>query len=292
MFLQDLSYGLRRLAKSPGFTVVAILTLALGIGANTTIFSVVNAVLISPLPFRNAERIVSMFQDMPDFPEGSISYPNFLDWQRDNRSFESMAAYRWANGTITGAGQPENVRARCVSAAFFPILGVNPILGRNFNAEDDRRGADPTVLISEGLWQRKFGRDPDVIGKRLVVGGTGRTIVGVIPASFRLKIWNFRTGDLYVPIGEEHDERFLKRDAHPGMDAIALLKPGVTLDQAREDMARVNAGLAATYPDVNKGLKSNIMTLKEEIVGNMRPVLLVLLGAIGFVLGREVKPPP
>jgi len=284
MFLQDLLYGLRRLAKSPGFTVVAILTLALGIGANTTIFSVVNGVLISPLPFRNADRIVSMFQDMPDFPEGSISYPNFLDWQRDNRSFESMAAYRWANGTITGVGQPENVPARCISATFFPILGVNPILGRNFNAEDDRHGADPTVLISEGLWQRKFGSDPDVIGKRLVVGGTGRTIVGVIPASFRLKIWNFSTGDLYVPIGEEHDERFFKRDAHWGMDAIALLKPGVSLDQAREDIARVNAGLAATYPDVNTGLKSNIMTLKEEIVGEMRPVLLVLLGAISFVL--------
>ena len=284
MFLQDLRYGLRRLAKSPGFTVVAILTLALGIGANTAIFSVVNGVLINPLPFRNADRIVSVFQNLPDFPEGSISYPNFLDWQRDNRSFESMAAYRWANGTITGAGQPENVPARSISAAFFPILGVNPILGRNFNAEDDRRGADPTVLISEGLWQRKFGGDPDVIGKRLVVGGTGRTIVGVIPASFRLKIWNFRTGDLYVPIGEEHDERFFKRDAHWGTDAIALLKPGVTLDQAREDMARVNAGLAATYPDVNTGLKSTIMTLKEEIVGKMRLVLLVLLGAIGFVL--------
>jgi len=284
MFLQDLRYGLRMLAKSPGFTVVAILTLALGIGANTTIFSVVNGVLISPLAFRNADRIVSMFQDLPDFPEGSISYPNFLDWQRGNRSFESMAAYRWANGTITGAGQPENVPARRISATFFPILGVNPILGRNFNADDDRRGADPTVLISEGLWQRKFGSDPDVIGKRLVVGGTGRTIVGVIPASFRLKIWNFRTGDLYVPIGEEHDERFFKRDAHWGMDGIALLKSGVTLDQAREDMARVNAGLAATYPDVNTGLKSNIMTLKEEIVGKMRPVLRVLLGAIGFVL--------
>ena len=284
MFLQDLRYGLRMLAKSPGFTIVAILTLALGIGANTTIFSVVNGVLISPLAFRNADRIVSMFQDLPDFPEGSISYPNFLDWRRDNRSFESMAAYRWANGTITGAGQPENVPAQRISATFFPILGVNPILGRNFNADDDRRGADPTVLISEGLWQRKFGTDPDVIGKRLVVGGTGRTIIGVIPASFRLKIWNFRTGDLYVPIGEEHDERFFKRDAHWGMDAIALLKPGVTLDQAREDMARVNAGLAATYPDVNTGLKSNIMTLKEEIVGKMRPVLRVLLGAIGFVL--------
>jgi predicted permease len=284
MFLQDLRYSLRRLAKSPGFTVVAILTLALGIGANTAIFSVVNGVLISPLPFRNADRIVSLFQDLPDFPEGSISYPNFLDWQRDNRSFDSMAAYRWANGAITGAGQPENVPARSISAAFFPILGVNPILGRNFNSADDRRGADPTVLISEGLWQRKFGRDPDVIGKRLVVGGTGRTIVGVIPASFRLKIWNFRTGDLYVPIGEEHDERFFKRDAHWGTDAIALLKPGVTLDRARDDIARVNAGLAAAYPDANTGLKSTIVTLKEEIVGEMRLVLLVLLGAIGFVL--------
>src|SRR5437660_3709358 len=211
MFLQDLRYGLRMLAKSPGFTIVAILTFALGIGANTAIFSVVNGVLISPLAFRNADRIVSMFQDLPDFPEGSISYPNFLDWQRDNRSFESMAAYRWANGTITGAGQPENVPAQRISATFFPILGVNPILGRNFNADDDRRGADPTVLISVGLWKRRFGSDPDVIGKRLVVGGAGRKIMGVIPASFRLKIWNFRTSDLYVPIAEEHDERFFKR---------------------------------------------------------------------------------
>ncbi len=245
MFLQDLRYGLRRLAKSPGFTVVAIVTLAMGIGANTAIFSVVNGVLISPLPFRNADRIVSLFQDLPDFRKGSFSYPNFLDWQRDNRVFESMAAYRWANGTITGGGQPENVSARSVSAAFFTILGVNPILGRNFTVEDDRRGAAPTVLISEGLWQRKFGRDPGVIGKRLVVGGTGRTIIGVIPASFRLKVQNFRTEDLYVPIGEDHDERFFKRDAMWGTDGIALLKPGVTLKQAREDMTRVNGVLAA-----------------------------------------------
>jgi predicted permease len=280
----DCRYGLRQLRRNPGFAAVAVFTLALGIGANTAIFSVVNGVLISQLPFRNADRIVSVFEDMPDFAQGSISYPVFLDWQRDNRSFESMAAYRWANGTITGAGQPENVRARCVSPAFFPILGVNPILGRNFNAGDDRRGADPTVLISEGLWQRKFGRDADVIGKRLVVGGTGRTIVGVIPASFQLKMWNFRTSDLYVPIGEEHDARFFKRDAHWGTDAIARLKPGVTVDQARKDMARVNAALAAAYPDDNKGLKSTILTLKQGIVGEMRPVLLVLSGAIGFVL--------
>src|SRR5258708_38758509 len=142
------------LAKSPGFTVVAILTLALGIGANTTIFSVVNGVLLSPLAFRNADRIVSMFQNLPDFPEGSISYPNFLDWQRDNRSFESMAAYRWTNGTITGAGQPENVPAHRISATFLPILGVNPILRRNFHADDDRLGVDPTFLIAEEVCQR------------------------------------------------------------------------------------------------------------------------------------------
>jgi predicted permease len=281
---QDLRYALRMLAKSPGFTSIAVLTLALGIGANTAIFSVVNGVLISPLPFRNASRIVALYQDLPDFPTGSVSYPNFLDWQRDNRSFDSMAAFRWANGAITGAGQPENVGARCVSATFFPILGVSPILGRNFTADEDRRGADPSVLISEGLWQRKFGSDPNIVGKRLVVGGAGRTIVGVIPASFRLKIWNFRTADLYVPIGEEHDDRFFKRDAYWGSGAIGLLKPGVTLDQARADLVRVNAGLAATYPDVDAKLKSTVLTLKDEIVGEMRPVLLVLLGAIGFVL--------
>ena len=184
--LQDARYGLRMLAKNPGFTAVVVLTLALGIGANTAIFSVVNGVLLSPLPFPNAKRIVSMFQVKPNFPKGSISYPNFLDWQHDNRTFESIAAYRWADGSISGVGEPEEVKAQRVSATFFPILGVKPILGQNFSAEEDRRGANPTVIISEGLWKRKFGADPNVIGKRLIVAGTGRTIVGVVPSSFRL----------------------------------------------------------------------------------------------------------
>ncbi len=284
MLLQDLRYGLRALAKSPGFAVVAILTLALGIGANSAIFSVVNGVLISPLPFHNSSRIIALFQDMPNFSQGSISYPNFLDWQRDNRSFEMIGAYRWANGSITGVGQPESVPARRISATFFPILGVDPILGRNFTAEDDRRGAAPAVLISEGLWQRKFGADRNVLGKQLVVAGAQRTIVGVIPASFRLKIWNFQTADVYMPIGEETDARFFMRDAHWGTNALGLLKPGVTQEQAREDLKRINAGLAETYPDVNAGLKSTLVPLKELIVGEMRPVLLVLLAAIGFVL--------
>jgi len=281
---QDVRYALRQLRKSPGFTTVTVLTLALGIGANTAIFSVVNGVLLNRLPFPDASRIVSMFEATPNFPEGSISYPNFLDWQRDNRSFEAMAAYRSTDGSITGVGQPENVRAQRVSANFFPILGVNPILGRNFTSEEDRRGASPTALISEGLWKRKFGSGRNVIGKRLIVAGQSRTIIGVIPASFRLHVFNFRTADVYEAIGEETDSTFYLRDSYRGMDAIGLLKPGVTLAQARDDMKRVNAGLADAYPNVDGNIKANIISLKDNIVGDMRPALLVLLGAVGFVL--------
>jgi len=281
---QDLRYALRQLRKNLGFTAVAALTLALGIGANTAIFSVVNAVLLNPLPFPNASRIVSLFEATPNFPRGSISYPNFLDWQRDNRTFEAMAAFRWTSGAITGEGEAEQVHARRVSATFFPILGVNPILGRNFTPEEDRRGANPAALISEGLWKRKFGADPNVIGKRLIVEGQPRTIIGVIPASFRLRIWNFQTADVYEAIGEETDQTFFLRDSYQGMNAIGLLKPGVTLAQARDDMKRVNAALADTYPKEDAKITANLISLKEEMVGDMRPALLVLLGAVGFVL--------
>jgi hypothetical protein len=281
--LQDLRYALRQLRKSRGFTIIAVVTLALGIGANTAIFSVVNGVLLSPLPFPNSGRIVSLFQDKPNFPKGAISYPNFLDWQRDNRSFEALAAYRWGDGSITGIGQAEDVHAQRISCTFFPILSVNPILGRNFRPDEDRRGANPTVMISEGLWKRKFGSDRNVIGKRLIVAGEGRTIIGVIPSSFGLTIQNFRAADVYEPIGEETNPVFHKRDSFWGMDAIGLLKPGVTAQQAREDMKRVNAGLATAYPDVNANIKSTISTLKDEIVGDSRPVLLVLLGAVAAV---------
>ena len=282
--IQDVRFALRQLRKSPGFAAVTVITLALGIGANTAIFSVVNRVLLSPLPFPSAARVVSMFEETKNFPKGSISYPNFLDWQRDNRSFEAMAAYRSTDGSITGVAQPENVHAQRVSANFFPILGVNPILGRNFTSEEDRRGAAPTALISEGLWKRKFASNRNVIGQRLTVAGQPRTIIGVIPASFRLHVFNFRTADVYEAIGEETDPTFYLRDSYRGMDAIGLLKPGVTLAQARDDMKRVNAGLADAYPNVDGSIKANIIPLKDNIVGDMRPALLVLLGAVGFVL--------
>jgi predicted permease len=281
---QEVRYALRQLRKSPGFATVTVVTLALGIGANTAIFSVVNGVLLNPLPFHDASRIVSLFEATPNFVKGSISYPNFLDWQRDNGSFEAMAAYRSTYGSITGIGQAEEVHAQRVSASFFPILGVNPILGRNFTPEEDRRGANPTVLISEGLWKRKFGSDRNVIGKRLIVAGQPRTIIGVIPASFRLHVFNFRTADVYEAIGEETDPTFYLRDSYRGMDAIGSLKPGVTLAQARDDMKRVNAGLADAYPNVDGNIKANIIPLKDNIVGDMRSALLVLLGAVGFVL--------
>ena len=282
--LQDLRFALRMLGKSPGFTAMAVLTLALGIGANTALFSVINGVLLNPLPFPNANRIVVMFQDKPNFPKGSISYPNFLDWRQDNRCFESIAAYRWADGTIRGTGEPEEVHAQRVSATFFSILGVQPILGRNFTEDEDRRGANPTLILSEGLWKRKFASDPNILGKAVNVGGAARTVIGVIPTSFRLRVPNFKTADLYEPVGQDEDEKFHRRDSFWGMDAIGLLKPGVTLEQAREDMKRVNSGLAATYPDIDADIKANLIPLKEEIVGEMRSVLLVLFGAVSFVL--------
>ena len=283
--LNDLRYTLRQIAKSPGFAVVAILTLTLGIGANTAIFSVVNAVLLNPLPYPQPDRIVVLFREGKMFRTGSISYPNFDDWRRENQSFSSMAAYREMGGvTLSGGGEPESVMGEMVSAGFFEIMGVRPVLGRTFTEDEDRLGANPTVMIGEGLWKRKFAADPRVVGKTIILDGQGRTVIGIIPASFRLKMWNFDRSDVYTPIGEYSQPQFRSRNAAWGTDAVARLKPGVSLSDAAQDMARVNRGLAAAYPDIDADIKTNIMPLKDVIVGEVRPALLVLLGAVGFVL--------
>jgi len=286
---QDLRYGARVLAKSPGFSLIAILTLALGIGANTAIFSVVNGVLFNPLPFHQPDQLVSMFQEIPNFKNGSISYPNFTDWRRMNTTFAGMAAYRSTGFNLSGNGEPERLHGEMISAGFFEILGVNPIMGRTFTADEDRLGANPTAMITEGLWKRKFGGRKDIIGQRMILDDVGRTIVGVVPSSFHLHIQNFQRGgplnDVYVPVGEYNEPKFYgERAAGWGLDAIGRLKPGVTLQQAREDMERVSRDLTAAYPDVNSGKKANILSLKDEMVGNMRPILFVLLGAVAFVL--------
>lgn len=282
--LHDLRYGFRQIVKSPGFAIIAVLTLALGIGANTTIFSVVNGVLLNPLPYPRANRLVVLFHHKPNFVNGSISYVNFLDWQRDNRSFEAMAAYRHGGMKLTGSGEAENLSGRMVSAGFFEILGVKPLLGRTFSTEEDQLGANPTVMISEGFWKRKFASNPNILGQAIVLDGIPHTIIGIIPASFQLRQWNFHPGDIYTPVGNYSDPHFRERQAAWGLDAIARLKPGVTPAQAAQDMERVNRGLEAAYPDVDAGIKTTIVPMKEEIVGDVQPVLWVLMVAVLFVL--------
>jgi predicted permease len=286
---QDLRYGVRILAKAPVFSFIAILTLALGIGANTAIFSVFNGVLLKPLPFHDPDQLVSLFEKIPNFDNGSISYPNFKDWRRMNRTFADIAVYRSTGFNLSGNGEPERMHGEMISASFFRILGVNPLLGRNFSDDEDRLGANPTVMITEGLWRRKFGARRDIIGQRLILDDVGRTVVGVVPSSFHLRIQNFQRGggmnDVYVPVGEYNEPKFYnERNAGWGLDGIGRLKPGVTLQQAREDMDRVSRELALAYPDIDSTRKANVISLKDEIVGDMRPILIVLLVAVAFVL--------
>src|SRR5258708_1747697 len=264
--LQDVRYGFRMLVKSPAFSVIAILTLALGIGANTAMFSVVNGVLLNPLPFHDSHQLVSMFEEITNFKNGSISYPDFKDWQQMNRTFTAMAAYRSAGFNLSGTGVPDRFQGEMVSAGFFEILGVTPLMGRTFTSDEDRLGANPTVMLTEGLWRRKFGGTKDIIGQRLILNGVDRTVIGIVPSSFHLRIQNFQRGgppiDLYVPVGEFNEPRFYSaRGSGWGLDAIGRLKPGVTLEQARADMARVSRDLATAYPDINSGRKAYILSL-------------------------------
>jgi predicted permease len=280
---QDLRYGLRMLAKSPGFTAVAILTLALGIGANTALFSVVNGVLFNPLPYPHPEQLVWLAESKPNFATGSISFPNFRDWQKDNRTFSGMAVYRSYNFNILGLGDAEQVRARFITSDFFSVLGVNPVVGRTFAPGEDDIGRSPIVMISEKLWKRKFDSSPNVLGKNINLDGTGYTIVGVTPASFDFS-GLFRDVDVYAPLGQWTNPLLPNRGAGLGVHGVGRLKPGVTIEQARADMAGISSNLAAAYPDTNKGIGAALRPLKGTMVGDVRLVLLVLLAAVGFVL--------
>jgi predicted permease len=283
-FATDLRYGLRMLVKNPGFTAIAILTLALGIGANTALFSVVNGVLLNPLPYPHPEQLVTLHESKPNFANGSISYPNFRDWQKDNHTFSAMAVTRAYAFSLTGMGDAEQVTARFISSDFFPLLGVQPVIGRDLAPDEDRIGGAPIALISAGFWKRKFGSSPDVLGKSLTLDGMNYTIVGVIPANFDLQLGSFRTADLYMPIGQWTNNLLTNRDAGLGIHGIGRLKPGVTIEQARADMDEVTQNLAATYPDADKGIGASLIAFKTDMVGDVRPTLLILLGAVGFVL--------
>jgi predicted permease len=284
MLWSDIRFGARVLWKSRGFTIVAVVTVALGIGGNTAIFSIVNGVLLNPLPFPHPERLVALHESKPNFDKGSISYPNFLDWQKDNRTFSAMAVTRGYAFSLTGKGEAEQVNAEFVSGSFFPLLGVNPILGRTFTPAEEQAGAGPVALISEGLWQRKFSSSPNVLGQNITLNGRDFTVVGVIPASFHLRLPSFRERDIYAPIRQWNNSILMNRDAGLGFHGIGRLKPGVTLAQAQADMEQVTRNLATAFPDANKGIGASIVPLKEQMVGDVRPFLLVLLAAVGFVL--------
>jgi predicted permease len=282
--LQDLRFGFRILAQAPAFATVAIVTLALGIGANTALFSVLNGVLLKPLAFREPDRLVTMYESKVYFEDGSITYPNYLDWQRESHSFSQMAAFRSTGMNLTGMGESERVKVQMVSAGFFSMLGVPIRRGREFTPEEDLLGAGPVALISEGLWKRKYGASKDVLKKSVVLDGHTYSIVGIVPSSFHLESLNFETPDAYVPIGQYSEPLFRDRGTAFSTDAFARLKPGVTLQQARLDMKQVTDNLAAQYPTVDKGIGAYIIPLKQDIVGNIRPALLMLFGAVGFVL--------
>src|SRR6202453_1406868 len=276
--LQDVRYGARTLRKSPGFTAIAILTLALGIGANTALFSVVNGVLLNPLPYPHPEQLVMLHESKPNFKNGSISYPNFLDWQKDNQSFSGMAVSRNYAFTLSNAGEPEQLRGRLISSDFFNVLGVKPVIGRTLSSGEDKIGAAPVAIIAAGLWKRKFAASPDAIGKSITLDGKSYTIVGVTPAEFDIFLRSTVIPEVYVGIGQWTNPLLNNRGAGLGIHGVARLKPGVTLAQAIADMDRVSHDLSAAYPDTDNGIGADVVAMRTDLFGDVQPVLFVLLG--------------
>jgi putative ABC transport system permease protein len=278
---EDLRYGVRALLKNPGFSLIAILTLALGIGANTAIFTVVNAALLRGLPYREPERLVHLWEGTPqkEFPRREASYPDFLDW-RQNQSFESMAAYTGGGFTLTGRDAPERIQGARGSADFFKTLGVEPILGRAFQPGEDQPGAANVVLLSYGLWQRRFGGDSSIVGQSLTLNDSPYTVIGVLPPNFQFAP---RGGaEMWTPFAPS--EAQLSRRYLHGTNVIARLKPEISTQQATAEMSVIGGRIAAQHAESHTGTSIQIVPLQEEIVGSVKPILLALLCAVWFVL--------
>ena len=278
--LQDLRFGVRAMRKTPGVTAVAVLALALGVGANTAMFSIVNAVLLRPLPYTQPERLLQLYTSMPQFREASVSYPNFLDWRQRSGSFDLMAAYRGDTFNLTGQATPERLRGQMASAEIFPTLDVKPIVGRTFGVDEDRRGSAPVVVLTSNFWRTRFGGDPHVLGRSLTLNERLYTIIGVVPSDD--VIW--RRASVIVPIGQWSEPLFWNRGAGMGMRVVARLKAGTSLKQAQAELDGIAAALAREYPTEDKDRGINAVSLRENLTGDVRTPLFVLLGAVGFVL--------
>src|SRR5919197_3360747 len=284
---QDIRFGLRMLAKSPGFTAVALVVLALGVAANTAIFSVVHAVLLRPLPYADASRLAMVWEyNRPrDKHQNTISPANFLDWQEQSDVFEEMAAYSDWRVNLTGGGDPVEVPIQYATPNFFRVLGVRPILGRDFTAEEGKAGAPDVVILSYGLWRRRFGGDPKIVGQAVTLNGTPAEVVGVMPAGFqwfvRKSSFSGRPAELWSVF---HLTAQYRQRAGRWMSAVARLKPGVSLQAAQAEMNQIAARLEEQYPEFNKGWGVEVVPLREQFSGTIRPALWVLLGAVGFLL--------
>ena len=272
-FLQDLRYSIRNLVKNPGFTLVALLTLSLGIGANTAIFSVVNAALIRSLPYANPDRLVVILHD----GRNPGSHGNFFDWKSDNHVFENIGAAEAWSPNLTGVDKPEELIGLHVTSEIFPTLGVQPMIGRSFLAEEDQPGKDHEVILSYQLWQQRFAGDRHALGQTMQLNGEPYTIVGVMPQGFRFAPFWATKAQLWSPLQLDPANR-----GGFSLRIFARLKPGVSLEQARAEMATISARLESQFPGTNKNVV--VTPLKEKVVGDIQPALLVLLGSVGFVL--------
>jgi putative ABC transport system permease protein len=288
-FLQDVRYGARLLARNKGFTAVAVLTLALGIGANTAIFSVVNELLLRPLPFPGAERIVMLWEISPEGAhQNPTSFLNFRNWREQSTAFESMAAFSDYRLNLTGSGSggdPEEVTVQLATPELFRVLRVEPVLGRGLKPEDSLPDAPDVAVLSHGLWQRRFGGDPRLVGRDITINGAPFTVVGILPAGFEWHIrQRSRTGrpaEIWTALTTPTEGPYLTGRSR---SVVARLKPGASVAQAEAEMKAIQARLATALPERNKGTSTEVIPLREQFVGNVRPALLILLGAVGFVL--------
>src|SRR5437868_9685822 len=280
--IQDLIYGLRWLRKNPGFTVLAVLMLAVGIGVNTAMFSVINAVLLQPLPYPEADRIVWMAESGPEIANRAVSYPNFLDWRARSQSFEAMSTFRGYSVNITGSDKPENLDARMISADYFKVMCFTPLLGRDFTAEDDQPSAPLVTLVSYGFWQQHFAGDPNIVGKEILLDDKPHTIIGVLPQNFVHQ----GPPPLWLLVGQhlgEYDQKH--RDVRTAGNVIARLRPGVSIQQARAEMNQIAQQLLRDHPIGNAGANVvNVVSLQDSITTKVSSALKILFGAVALVL--------
>src|SRR5438270_7385096 len=283
MLLQDLRYALRMLANQPAFTLIAVLTLALGIGANTAIFSIINSVLLRPLPYPNADRIIVLNESSGPGQDFSVALPDYFDWKKDNTVFEHLAVTHKESRNLSGIPGREAERVSCASVTlnFFKVIGLSPALGRIFSEDEDKVGAPPVAIISDHIWQRTFNRSPKVIGQSITLHDQSFTVIGVMPP----EMTSPQDSDVWLSLmRRSNNPAWMDRSHHPMMYVWGRLKPGVTLDVARTEMKGIAARLEQVYPDTNKGETAVVTPLLENLVGKYRTNLNLLLGAVGLVL--------